>query len=184
MLALLDVIKRKWRVAMDATLDFKDIDSKTKSLLETVFGDVETIKLPIDLNRIADHFGLTIRQGTFQDEGIEGAFDRSTGTVFLSEEDSFEAKNFTLAHEIGHYKLHEELEKDIFTMHQLNDLLERRGKDVREDQADQFAASLMMPKKLVLSLWDATSKDVEAIAKIFGVPTVVATFRLDALNLI
>lgn len=169
---------------MDATLDFKDIESKTKSLLETVFGDIDTIKLPIDLNRIADHFGLTISQGIFQDNSIEGAFDRSTGTVFLSEEDSFEEKNFTLAHEIGHYKLHEELEKDIFTMHQLNDLLERQGKDVREDQADQFAASLLMPKELVLSLWDATSKDVGAIAKIFGVPTVVATFRLKALKLI
>lgn len=169
---------------MDKTLGLKDIDAKTKSLLEAVFGDIETVKLPVDLNRIADHFGLTIKQGEFADSDIEGAFDRSTGTVFLSEEDSFEDKNFTLAHELGHYKLHKELERDIFTMHQLNDLLERQGKDVREDQADQFAASLMMPKQLVISLWSATSKDVEAIAKIFGVPTVVARFRLKALKLI
>lgn len=169
---------------MDTTLELKDIDAKAKSLLEAVFGDIDTLKLPVDLNRIADHFGLTIKQGSFENTEIEGAFDRSTGTVFLSEDDNFEDKNFTLAHEIGHYKLHEELERDIFTMHQLNDLLERQGKDQREDQADQFAASLMMPKELVLSLWEATSKDVGMIAKIFGVPTVVATFRLKALKLI
>ena len=169
---------------MDTTLDQQGIDAKTQSLLKSVFGDIETIRLPIDLNRIAGHFGLKIKQGKFQDPEIEGALDRSIGTVFLSEEDTFEEKNFTLAHEIGHYKLHEELERDIFTMHQLNDLLERQGKDQREDQADQFAASLMMPKELVMLLWDATSKDIESVAKIFGVPTVVANFRLKALKLI
>jgi Zn-dependent peptidase ImmA (M78 family) len=169
---------------MDATLELKDIDEKTKSLLEAVFGDINSLRLPVDLNRIADYFNLTIKQGTFEDADIEGALDRSTGTVFLSENDGFEDKNFTLAHEIGHYKLHEELERDIFTMHQLKGLLERQGKDQREDQADHFAASLMMPKGPVLSLWSATSKDIDMIAKIFGVPKVVAIFRLKALKLL
>ena len=81
---------------MDTTLDFKDIDSKTKSLLETVFGDIETIKLPIDLNRIADHFGLTIRQGTFKDENIEGAFDRSSGTEFSPKRIALKLKTLRL----------------------------------------------------------------------------------------
>jgi Zn-dependent peptidase ImmA (M78 family) len=169
---------------MDTTLELKDIDAKTKSLLEIVFGDIETMQLPIDLNRIADHFGLKIKQGIFKDDSVEGALDRKTSTVFLPEDVTFEAKNFTLAHELGHYKLHEELEQDVFTMHQLADLLERQGKDIREDQADQYAASLMMPKELVLSLWEATAEDVESIAKIFGVPTVVATFRLKGMKLI
>jgi len=123
-------------------------------------------------------------QGDFDDPDIEGAFDRANGTVFLSQGDGFEEKNFTLAHELGHYKLHEEVDRDIFTMHQLKDLLERQGEDPREDQADQFAASLMMPKKLVLLLWEASSKNVDVIAQIFGVPQTVAIFRLKALKLI
>ncbi len=169
---------------MDATLDAKRIDQNTLALLESVFGNIESIKLPIDLNRIVRHYGLIIRQGVFPNPEVEGALDRSIRTVFLSEKDTFEEKNFTLAHELGHYKLHEELEKDVFTMHQLNNLLERQGKDTLEDQADQFAASLLMPKKLLESLWEATGKDVEAIAKIFGVPMPVATFRLRTLKLL
>jgi Zn-dependent peptidase ImmA (M78 family) len=169
---------------MDTTLNAKKIDDKTLSLLQTVFGDIDTIKLPIDLNRIASHCGLTIRQGNFTNPEIEGAFDRNRNTVFLSENDTFQEKNFTLAHEIGHYKLHEEIEKDVFTMQQLNTLLERQGKDMMEDQADLFAASLLMPKKLVEALWPAANKDVDALAKIFGVPNPVATYRLRALNLI
>ena len=169
---------------MDTTLELRDIEAKTEALLNVVFGDIETVKLPVDLNRIADHFGLTIKQGSFDDDEIEGALDRPTNTVFLSEKDSDEKKNFTLAHEIGHYKLHEELKQDVFTMHQLKGLLEKQGKDMCEDQADQFAASLMMPEKLVRALWGPANKDVNLIAKIFGVPTVVATFRLKALKLI
>ena len=169
---------------MDKTLELKDIDVKTKALLETVFGDLQSIELPIDLNRIADHCGLIIKQGKFVDEEIQGALDRPSSTVFLSENDTFEDKSFTLAHEIGHYKLHEELKQDVFTMHQLKALRERQGKDMCEDQADQFAASLIMPKELVISFWKASSKDITMIAKIFGVSTDVAKFRLRALKLI
>src|SRR6476620_8967750 len=102
---------------MDTTLDQKKIDEKALALLEYVFGDIDSIKLPIDLNRVAKRYGLIIRQGEFHDPDIEGAFNRRSMTVFLSEKDTFEEKNFTLAHELGHYKLHEELEEDVFTMH-------------------------------------------------------------------
>lgn len=168
---------------MDTTLDTKRIDAKTSTLLKTVFGDIDTIKLPIDLNKIAKHYRLKIKQGTFADERIEGAFDRSSSTIFLSKEDSFEEKNFTLAHELGHYRLHEELDRDVFTMYQMNDLLERQGKDQREDQADQFAASLLMPKELVEELWPASGNDLDKMVEIFGVPRAVVEFRLELLKL-
>lgn len=169
---------------MDTTLDAKKIDAKTLLILKEVFGDLNTVKLPINLNKIAEHYHLKIKQGIFANDQIEGAFDRPSETIFLSEEDDFEKKNFTLAHELGHYKLHTELERDVFTMHQLDDLLERQGKDTREDQADQFAASLLMPKQLVEQMWEASNKNIETMAKIFGVPILVATFRLKVLHLI
>jgi Zn-dependent peptidase ImmA (M78 family) len=170
---------------MDAkTLDAKAIDNDALALLKTVFSDIDSIKLPIDLNRIVNHCKLTIRQGEFHDSNLEGALDRTSRTIFLSENDTFEGKNFTLAHELGHFKLHSGIKTDIFTMHQLNDLLIRQGDDPKEDQADLFASCLLMPEKSVRSLWDAANKDIEMLSKIFGVPVVVAEFRLRNLKLL
>jgi Zn-dependent peptidase ImmA (M78 family) len=169
---------------MDKTLNAKTIDEQTLSLLESVFGDVSTIKLPIDLNRVAQYYGLTIRQGNFKNDKIEGAFDRTKRTVYLSRGDTFQEKNFTLAHEIGHYRLHDEINQDVFTMYQLSTLLARQGTDKIEDQANLFAASLLMPAKHVKTLWLAANKDVDTLSKIFGVPVPVAIYRLRTLNLI
>lgn len=165
-------------------LDPKEIDDKARVLLQTVFGDIESIKLPIDLNPIVKHCGLTIRQGDFTDKNLEGALDRQRRTVYLSEKDSFEGKNFTLAHELGHFKLHEAVKTDLFTMLQLENLLTRQGNDPKEDQADLFAASLLMPEKLIRTLWEATNKNVENISFIFGVPRVAAVMRLKNLGLL
>jgi Zn-dependent peptidase ImmA (M78 family) len=139
--------------------------------------------LPIDINAVASSCGLTIKQGRFINPDIEGVLNRSSHTVSLSEGDDFEAKNFTTAHEIGHFKLHEDLQTNVFTMHQLSGLLIHQGEDIQEDQANLFAASLLMPEKLVKSLWN-TTKDIVTLSKIFGVPENVVTFRLKVLHLI
>ena len=169
---------------MDVTaLEPKEVDEKSSALLQSVFGSVELIKLPIDLNRIVQHCDLTIKQGEFVDRDLQGALDRQSKTIFLAEKDSFQDKNFALAHELGHFKLHENVNTDIFTMHQLENLLTRQGADPKEDQADQFAAGLLMPEKLTKSLWEATNKNIESMSKIFGVPQTVVTFRLQCLKL-
>jgi len=165
-------------------LNQAQIDAKATALLTKVFGDIASLKLPIDLNQIVRHCGLTIRQGVFSDDELEAALDRQSKTIFLSENDTFERKNFALGHELGHFKLHENVETDIFTMHQIERLLTRHGDDPKEDQADLFAASLLMPEKLVKSLWEATSNNIESLSKIFGVPQEVAEFRLRTLKLL
>lgn len=167
------------------TLEPSDIDEVALSLLRTVFGNEYSIKLPVDLDEIAKHCGLSIKQGEFVDKGLEGALDRQEKTIFLSKNDDFARKNFTLAHELGHFKLHEDVKTDIFTMHQLETLMSRQeDQDPKEREADLFAASLLMPKKFVESLWEATNKDVDSISKIFGVPVEVARFRLRTLGLL
>lgn len=161
------------------------IDDTTLSLLKAVFGaNIDSINLPIDLNRIAQYYRLTIKQGTFTTEpDTEGILSRNDRTIFLSEDDPIDRKNFTLAHEIGHFKLHQGKGVDIFRMHQLDDLLTREGEDQEEDEADLFAASLLMPRDVIKSLWKA-NQDTFLLAKIFGVPENAVTFRLRNLGLI
>lgn len=164
----------------------KDIDKEALALLERVFGDIDTIGLPIDLTRVTDQLDMAVMEGSFKDKDIEGAFDRVSKTIYLSDEDGFERKNFTIAHELGHFKLHEDRPLDVFTMHQLERLRDcdvSKSSDDPEAQADYFAMCLLMPKQLIVQLWE-TVRDPRIISKIFGVPEFIAVCRLRNLKLI
>lgn len=157
-------------------------EEETLTILRGVFGGIDNIKLPIDMNRVAEAYGLIIKQGDFNDPDIEGALDRDSRTVYLSQSDPVPEQNFTLAHEIGHYQLHTNVKTNIFTMHQLSGIMLRTNQDEQEEQANQFAASLLIPKKLVQPLWKV-SKDIDQLALIFGVPPIVMQYRLKQLKL-
>ena len=162
------------------------IDQEATSLLEQAFGTLEAVELPVNLSRITDLLHMEIREGTFVDKDIEGALDRQNRIIYLSDEDGYEEKNFALAHEIGHYELHEDRPTDIFRMHQLERL---RGSDITKDsddpemQADYFALCLLMPAELITPLWKKT-KNIRLLARIFGVPEFIALCRLRNLQLI
>lgn len=161
--------------------DTKVIDDRATNLLTSVFGSISAVKLPIDLNEIARYCNLTVQQGDFENKDLEGALDRSKRTIYLSEKDTFDRKNFTLAHELGHFKLHEDINTELFFMHQLTHLL-TPTEDEKEGAADWFAASLLIPEQLLKSLWEV-NKDIESLSNIFGVPKVVMRYRIDNLNL-
>jgi Zn-dependent peptidase ImmA (M78 family) len=162
------------------------IDQEATSLLEQAFGNIEAVELPVDLNRITDLLNMEIREGTFVDKDIEGALDRQNRIIYLSDEDGYEEKNFAIAHEIGHYELHEDRPTDIFRMRQLERL---RGRDVEinsddpETEADYFALCLLMPSQLITPLWKKT-KNIRLLARIFGVPEFIALCRLRNLKLV
>ncbi len=164
-------------------LNTKDIDNQAAELLKNVFGNIDTLKLPVDLNKVAQYCNLNVRQGTFKDATLEGALDRASRTIYLSEDDTFEGKNFAMAHEIAHLKLHEGVKTDLFYMHQLKELLNADENDSSaESEADHFAASLLVPESILKSLW-AVNKNIESLAKIFGVPEIVLRYRIKVLKL-
>lgn len=162
-------------------LTTSDIDEQATTLLRDVFGSIHNLKLPVDLNEIAGYCNLTVKQGDFEDPDIEGALDRNNRTVYLSENDPLDRKNFTLAHEIGHLKLHKDVNTELFFMHQLADLLAEGG-DEKEAAADEFAAALLVPEQPLKTLWKV-NQDILKMAEIFGVPPMVVRYRIKALNL-
>lgn len=167
---------------MDTTMSQRQIDKRAQSLLQAVFGDTENLKFPIDINKLIEYCGLSVKQGKFQIPDLEAALDRKARVIYLEEGDSPENQSFAAAHELGHFKLHDYKTEDVFTMYDLNNILEREHTGGPEAEADRFAASLLMPEKTVRSMWDVT-KDVSKLSKIFGVPMVVVRYRLKALGL-
>ena len=160
----------------------KDIDTKANALLTSVFGSIESLRFPINLGEVLEYCGLTLKEGDFKDEDLAGALARASKTIYVAEDDTPWRKNFTIAHELGHFKLHEDVATDLFYRHQVKQLMSTDA-DERETQANWFAASLLMPEKPLKELWK-TFKDVDTLSRIFGVSRSAMRYRLKNLPLI
>ena len=94
-------------------------------------------------------------------------------------------KYFTIAHELGHFFLHQNLVKekslvidgDFFIYREDNGIPQKM-----ETEANQFATALLMPEKRVRLLWEAL-KDVDRCAEFFKVSRTAMSIRLDTLDL-
>lgn len=99
---------------------------------------------------------------------------------------------FTVAHELGHYFLHKEVisqeeaivDGDIYLDGQ-NILyrLDSQERNKIEREANNFAATLIMPERLVRDVWSKL-KSVEECAKIFKVSVSAMSIRLERLRII
>lgn len=128
------------------------------------------------------------------DEQISGAigFNEKIFTIFINSTKPTTRQYFTTAHELGHYFLHKDLIKkqevlvDSDAYLDGNSFLYRHDAaepTIIETEANNFAASLIMPEKLVRKAWESL-KNIEECAKVFNVSTIAMTVRLERLKLI
>ncbi len=119
--------------------------------------------------------------GEYADLGFSMEKDGDT-IIFTNTCYAFCKENFTLAHEIGHVVLHS---------HEQNPFIENAGTvvDEREEEADYFAASLLMPgeevgKFLDLEIEDFKDKGLSAmdLAKLMSEFRVSFDFALNRLE--
>jgi len=100
--------------------------------------------------------------------------------IYLNEDTPPERQTFTLAHELGHFLLHEH-DKSKLRIDKFN--YQAKTKEAKEEtEANYFAASLLMPKdkfREVLN-WTYESKEV---AKYFGVSEAAVVNRIRWLEM-
>ena len=110
--------------------------------------------------------------------------------IFINEAKPKTRQQFTVAHELGHYFLHSEIlkeEKILVDGEQSLDgnnmLFRLDGAEASriETEANNFAASLIMPKDLVIKARKVTDT-VEECAKIFSVSVPAMSIRLERLG--
>ena len=154
---------------------------------------------PIDVNGIAKALGLQVM---FEDLGDSG--DRVSGMlistksgacIVVNRKDHIHRRRFSVAHEIGHHVLghqfepgeHVHVDHGIFVS--LRDERTSEGIDPKEIEANQFAASLLMPRELIdreLSRRELRridlDLDIPALAESFKVSEQAMTIRLGALG--
>ena len=108
-------------------------------------------------------------------------------------------QHFTLAHEFGHYYLHKEwleqnkddgfvdfvdyLDSGSTLFREDIPLLTDEAAIIREREANNFAAEILMPEEKVRELWDV-SQDIENNAEVFQVSVSAMAIRLERLQLV
>lgn len=142
-------------------------------------------KIPIDPVKIAKMYGIPVYIMDFDDKETSGVLEwhNDAPRILVNRNDSLPRKRFTVAHELGHlFRGHLQSDED----HQIIDdqRIFRSGSwDKREQQANTFAANLLMPSEALKAMVLQGYKFVE-LAKKFGVSEQAMFLRLQKLRII
>lgn len=149
---------------------------------------------PIDVHKVARSLGMTIVTARLG-EDISGLLITEDGaaTICVQRAHHRRRQRFTIAHEIGHHYLRHQFEPGEHVHVDRGTLVSRRsgrsseGTDPMEVEANQFAASLLMPRQLVEREIDRhrtllTDAVVSELAKAFDVSEQAMAIRLGTLG--
>jgi Zn-dependent peptidase ImmA (M78 family) len=151
---------------------------------------------PVPVEEIAHRLGATVSFEQFASD-VSGVLYRqaSTAVIGVNSEHAKSRQRFTIAHEIGHLRLHRG--RPMFVDHSVR--LDRRdssaslGIDPEEIEANSFAATLLMPEKMIIAAIAQSSTArgrarseglVGQLAKRFEVSPQAMEYRLANLGLI
>ncbi len=149
---------------------------------------------PVPVDSIAHRLGVTISYEPF-DGNVSGMLYRKDQRVIIgvNARQAETRQRFTVAHELGHLRLHPGDKVFIDPMVRVNfrDDLASQGTDIEEIQANAFAAALLMPKewvrrevdRLAGQGWPGEDALLDGLAKHFAVSTQATQHRLMNLGL-
>lgn len=151
------------------------------------------ISVPIDPSKVALYLGARVVEKDFS-EDLSGVLMRKgeSATIAVSRSDGPLRQRFTIAHECGHLSLKHKgevfIDKQVVNRRDANSSL---AIDDQEIEANQFAASLLMPRDKVVQYLDqllnvhkSRSVLIELSANKFRVSKPAMEFRLVNLGLI
>lgn len=122
----------------------RTLEEKANTLLR----DYDTTEPPVPVSKIAEHLGAEIREAP-GDSDVSGMLFRDGRSIVIGINTAHHdnRQRFTIAHEIGHLVLHRS-PVYLDTVHH-RDTRAALGTDDEEIEANQFAASLLMPASFI-----------------------------------
>lgn len=157
--------------------DFKRSEQESEKIIEKNYITFP----PINLQEIVEEEGLSLAVAEFGEQNISGFIDFEKKMIIANKYDSDTRQRFTIAHELGHWILHQ---KEINEDHDIVVLYRRpiqTENDPLEQEANCFAANLLVPKKF-LKEFIKKKLNSKQIANIFGVSESVISFRYGFMN--
>jgi Zn-dependent peptidase ImmA (M78 family) len=157
---------------------------------------------PVDVKTVAERLDYRVVLKFFDEADLSGTVMRDTRGVVTIGINTLHAQvrqRFSIAHEIGHAWLHlARVRQEAFFVDPpagvfFRDSNASRGEDLKEIEANQFAAGLLMPSHLIGGCLTALAGSpkkltidtaVSELATRFGVSTQAMRFRLVTLGFI
>ena len=127
---------------------------------------------------IAENYRLQVFFANFgMYNEVSGFLDYANRSIIVNVSDAATRKTFTIAHELGHFILH----KKLFEEHPEDYTVLMRSpmgavKDPLENEANSFAANLLVPKVFLNKYKDIAS--ISELAKLFIVSEEVIRWRM------
>lgn len=167
------------------------LEDRAEDILRSAGG----YQIPVPITLVANSLGLRVSPANLSDD-ISGmlVIEDGRGSVGYNANHALVRQRFTIAHELGHFVLHRG-SHDVFIDKKKHTAMFRRdhvsaaGVDPLEIEANQFAATLLMPKNLVLREisdldFDLADEDtLSLLAHRFEVSTQAMSIRLSALGI-
>lgn len=137
---------------------------------------------PVDVEKLAHALGMVVRRELRHDDQsgrIECEANGGPCIITVNATHPESRQRFTIAHEIAHFILHRDAIGDGI----VDDGMYRSGKPEKlERQANQYAAEILMPWKLVIDKYRAGKTTPAELAREFKVSAAVAEIRLRELR--
>lgn len=137
---------------------------RIKQIIRQLFDEHSVISGPIDVIYLAKALNIEIRIRDFAEDMSGFAYQKGGEKVVgVNANDGQLRQRFTIAHELGHIYLdpRDDLNVDKNFALQYRNGLSSKGTDLKEMEANYFAAELLMPEEFL-------KEDIEAYKKEFG----------------
>jgi Zn-dependent peptidase ImmA (M78 family) len=158
--------------------------SKIDTMVARLLVQHDQIRAPVRVERIAKDLGLELRSGELGD--VSGVLVRqgSSAIIGTNSTQSPQRQRFTIAHELGHFLLHEGITNHVDRSYRVNyrSVESSQATNVEEIEANYFAASILMPKQMLDALSAELALDnddrVADLARLFQVSRLAMSLRL------
>ncbi len=157
------------------TANYKLAIQKAQELIK-FFGYEEP---PINPVKIAQELGIKVYFTEFNEESdklISGFFNSKEKAIYVNKNEFTPRQTFTIAHELGHHQLHRAWaeSKDYKILYR--EQLTKKQTDFREQEANAFAANLLVPNFILNKYKNIAS--ISELATSFVVSESVIKYRL------
>lgn len=147
---------------------------------------------PLNIEAVIRSLGIELDKKAKLHSEISGQIELLPNRLYrisANKDDNYLRQRFTMAHELGHYLLHQNLIGDgvddnrLYRSVPAGQFYNRAITPAHETEANRFAAAVLMPSELVKE-GRRELGDVEQIAKRFQVSKQAMEIRLRALGLV
>lgn len=157
--------------------------NKAENIAQEVLGENFITEPPVPVFELAKNYGYEIVDAPLP-TNVAGLVDIKENIIYINKKDSYARKAFTVAHELGHIKLHSsELKKNPELSILYRRPLGEKNGDPKEQEANFFAASLLVPESMYEELLKQYKEvlpenKIDLLSKLFGVSKEVIGYRL------